>query len=314
MADLTGALGGAATGAKIGSAILPGVGTAVGGILGGLAGLFGGKSKKPAYQPLDISKVIAEARSAAETNYAQSYALEAKYRPGTAALRTTVDSALGDLAGNKTAGLSARDSLLKGLMADNGLNPLLVESSNRILGQLRLGGQLDAETQAAAMTAALSKGGAAGISGSGAARGLVARDLGLTSLSLQRQRQQDALSAGTTLQTNYLNALNAATSIAGQDIQKTGLIGSLIDARALPESGLSPGAIASLYVADNNAKNGVAATNATIDAYTRNSNLQALLGFGSEAAGTIKSAGGLKGILGGLMKTSSVGTNDLGFG
>lgn len=55
--------------------------------------------------------------------------------------------------------------------------------------QQALGGQLDPETQALVTRTALQGGGASGISGSGAQRGAVARDLGLTSMDLQNQRQ-----------------------------------------------------------------------------------------------------------------------------
>lgn len=287
-----GAVSGAATGAKIGFSVGGPVGGAIGGVLGGIAGLFGSKkpsSSAPAYQPLDISKVIEESRAAAKTNFANSIALEQQYRPGTAALRTTTDVALGQLASGYTPGFQARQSILDSLGGNYGTNSLLEESANRILQNLRLGGALGADVQAQAVKAALEKGGAAGISGSGAARGLVARDLGLTSLGLEQQRIAQAQQAGQTMAQLNLQDLATRSGIAlnaaGQDTARTGTLASIIDSRALPGSGLDPGSIAGLYVADNNARNQVNVNSAAISQQQRNSNLNSLLGFGSAVAG-----------------------------
>lgn len=272
------------------------VAIAIGGsaVLGTAASLYSAnkasKDLKAANKPIDIPKVIGEARTAALQNYTESMALESKYRPGTAALRGMTDDALADLFNGNTAGLKARDSLLGELMGSGGTNPLLEQSASRILGQLGLGGQLDPETQAVAMKAALEKGGAAGISGSGAGRGLVARDLGITSLQLMRQRQQDAANMGQMLYGNKLNTLNAVSGIAGQDVQRTGLLANLIDGRALPESGLSPGAIASLYTGDNNAQNQSRSDAAMISANGRNAAINSMLGLGTALA--VAGAGG----------------------
>lgn len=316
MADIlggvTGAASGAAAGAKMGSIFgLPGA--AVGGVIGGIAGLFGSKSSKPAYQPLDLTKIITDAREQAKTNLTNSIALENELRPGTAALRTTTDSALGTLASDSTAGLMARNDLLSSIgtpkvdvtgLGLGSTNPLLQASTARLMEQLGLGGKLDLDTQNAVVQSALERGGTAGISGSGAGRGLVARDVGLTSLGLLNSRIAAAQAAGTnqaqlSLQgdqvklagqqlslNDYLNRLSGASTAAGQDIQKTGLLASIIDSRALPESGLSPDAVASLAVGQNNTLNQVNATGAMINAANRNANLQALLGFGSLAQST----------------------------
>lgn len=242
--------------------------------------------------PLDIAKVISDARETARANLANSIALEQQYRPGTAALRTTVDQSLQNLATGNTPGLQARDSLLSTLGGSFVSNPLLEESANRILGNLRLGGALGPDVQAQAMQAALQKGGAAGISGSGAARGLVARDLGLTSLGLEQQRIQQAQQAGGLLAELGLKDLatrgSLVTNAAGQDISRSNILASIVDARALPESGLSPGAIANLYVGDKNAQDQANMDFAQSQAAARNERLKAMLGFGTMAVGGIK--------------------------
>ncbi len=251
-------------------------------------------------KPLDISQIIADARQNAANNYANSFALESQFRPGSAALRTTADNSLGNLATGNTAGFQARDSLLGQLsgsqISSTGSNPLLEASAASILDSLKLGGALGRDVQTQAAKAALEKGGAAGISGSGAARGLLARDLGLTSMQVLNQRQGQALQAGSTLEgikmqndqlrlNDFLGRIGAAQSAAGQDTQRAGLISQIMDARALPESGLSPGALANLYVGDKNVQDqsnmNLAALKTTTNANTMNS----LLGFGSAAAG-----------------------------
>ncbi len=327
MADIlggaTGALGGAAAGAKIGS-IVPGIGTAVGAVVGGLAGLFSGgkKQSKVTYQPLDIAKIISDARTQAAENYRQSFELERQVNPQQAALRGQTNIALSNLASGNTPGVQASYRLLDQALtgpianAESGTNSLLEESASRILNNLRLGGALGADAQQQAVKAALEKAGTSGISGSGAARGLVARDLGLTSMAVENQRIGQAQQAGAQqaqlglareqlrLQ-DFLGRSGLAQNVAAQDAQRTGLLASIVDARALPEPGLNPGAIASLYVADNNARNQVGTTNAAIAQQQRNQNLNSLLGLGSMAAG-----GGFD-ALSGLFKRpgTSSGTN-----
>lgn len=246
-------------------------------------------------QPLDIAKVIAEARENAAANLQSSIALENTLRPGTAALRTTNDLSLGNMASGNTAGIQARDSLLAGLTEGTfSGNPLLEASTSSILDSLKLGGTLGKDVQAQAVKAALEKGGAAGISGSGAARGLVARDLGLTSMQVLQQRQAQGLQAGVAAESAILGRYGAAAGAAGQDIQRAGLLASIIEGRALPESGLSPGSIANLYVGDKNTQDQVRMDAASASAAQRSSNMNALLGFGTTAMsayGTSKKAG-----------------------
>lgn len=308
MADVIGGVvggaSGAATGAKLGTMIMPGVGTAIGAVAGGLLGLFsGGQSKKKAtYQPLDIAKIISDSRAQAAENYRQSFELERQYNPQQAALRTDTNIALANLASGNTRGVQASYGLLDQAMggpianADAGNNSLLEESASRILNNLKLGGALGADVQQQAVKAALERGGAAGISGSGAARGLVARDLGLTSMAVENQRIGQAQQAGAQqaqirlaqeqlrLQ-DFLGRSGIAQNVAAQDLQRTNLLAGIVDARALPESGLNPGALASLYVAENNARNQVGTTNSMIAQQQRNQDLNSLLGLGSLAAG-----------------------------
>lgn len=277
-------ISGAASGAAAGMAI----GGPWGAAAGGLIGLFSKKPEAPKTQTIDIAKVIADARTAASTNLQQSMALEQQYFPRTSNLRAVNDQSLLDLAQGRTAGFQARDNLISSVGTSRSSNPLLDAASESILGQLRLGGTLGKDVQAQAMQAALEKGGQAGISGSGAGRGLVARDLGLTSLGVLNQRQKAAQDAGVQTATlslqDYLGRLNAASGAAGQDSQRATLLSQLVEGRALPESGLSPSAIANLYVGNTNAANQTATNNAQIAAYQNTQNLNALLGLGTTVA------------------------------
>jgi hypothetical protein len=275
-----------------------GIGSAAAGLAGNLyTSNKNAKALKGAQaKPLDIAQVISDARENAASNYRNSFALESQFRPGTAALRGTVDNALGALDSGRTPGFAARDSLLGGLGESKTSNPLLDASVASIFDNLKLGGTLGRDVQQQAAQAALEKGGAAGISGSGAARGLVARDLGLTSLGLLQQRQAQGLQAGSTMaQLNlqdFLGRMSAAQAAAGQDTQRTSLLASIIDARALPESGLSPGGIANLYVGDKNAQDQQRMNLAQASAARNTQDMNALLGFGTQAAGAYFGAKG----------------------
>lgn len=308
MADISAGLSGAASGAAIGSAV-PVIGTAIGAVVGGLAGLFGGGSKT-SYKPVDISRVIADARTNAAENLKNSISLEQQYLPRTAELRVSTDRALQDMISGHTPGTVARDSLLSQLgqskvnvdgLGSGSSNPLLEAATSRVMARLGLGGRLDADTQNAVTRGALAGAGTSGIAGSGAARGLVARDLGLTSLQLENQRTNDASALGATranlslqgdqlrlagqnltLQ-DFLGRLSAAGTAAGQDNQRAGLLASIIDGRSLPQSGLSPDAIASLQVGNSNAQSQYNLLGSAVKQQNSNSLLQSLLGFGGQA-------------------------------
>jgi hypothetical protein len=247
--------------------------------------------KTDLHTPLDIGKIISDARVNAEQNLANSQSLEAKYLPGTALLRAQSDRALSDQLTGNTDAVKARNGLLGQL---GSANPLLKESASSILASLRQGGKLDPETQNAVMRGALQQSGTAGISGSGAARGLAARDLGLTSLSLLTQRQQAAQQAGATMSSDLIGRTSALNGAISSDVSRVGGIAGLIDARAMPESGLSAGTIADLNVAEMNASDQAAANAAQLKAQARRDKINSILGFatlGGKIGGSIAGAG-----------------------
>jgi hypothetical protein len=262
--------------------------------------------------PLDIDKIISDARLAAAQNYKNSLALEAAQNPGQAAFRNAATQGITDLANagpylaaipgrsgsyNAPAARTYTGQPLQAYTGSEQGNSLLSESADSILQSLRLGGELPADVRSQIARTALQKSGQAGISGSGAARGLVARDIGRTSLDLLTARQQQAMQAGGLLEQIGLGRAQFGLdqSRFGLDVDRFGLqadqfgldqarfglegdrfgleaaqlglaqeqfntnralqLKSLADAYGLPESGLSSGAIASLYVGENNALN-----------------------------------------------------------
>ena len=231
--------------------------------------------------PLDINQLITDARTNAAENYKNSIALEQQYNPAQAALRGQTNLALQNLANDNTAGARARNNLLGDVTGEP--NSLLSQSADSILKQLALGGNLSAETQNAVVRGALQTGGQAGLGGSFAGRGLVARDLGLTSMGLLQQRQAAAQAAGQIMSTDALNRLGAAQNAQNSDAQRAGLLAAAIQGMPLPESGLSAGSIADVTIGQRNTQNQNAATLAGINAKSNTDQINALLGFGSTA-------------------------------
>lgn len=262
-------------------------------VAGGLAGNAltnkGTPSASELHKPLDIDKIISDARTNAEATLKDSLGLEAKYLPGTTALRGQADTAMSAQLSGNTSAIKARDSILGSL---GEANPLLKDSAASILASLKRGGKLDPETQNAVMRGALQNAGSAGIAGSGAGRGLVARDLGLTSLSLLTARQQAAQAAGTALSSDLLGRTNAVTGAVNSDTSRIGGLTGIIDSRALPESGLSANSIADLYVSESNATDQAKSAAAQLASAQRQAKINAILGFASFGAKTTAGAMG----------------------
>lgn len=325
--------------AAAGSAIAVGLGAAEGGAIATAAGSLGGalgrkllsagvnklaggnssgqvNNGQIPYTPLDVNKVITDSRQAASDNYQKSLDLLSTFNPDQAAMNRAATTRATDLVSGSLPSQLARDSILPQLTdaagrvinQSNAANPLLSESADQILADLRSGGALPADVQREIMRSSLSKGGQAGLFGSNAQRGLTAADIGSNSLALRVQRQQAAQGAGSLMeqlgfarQAQNVSNLNAGNSVLG------GLNGALsADSNAilggyqgtlgygLPASGLSPTNIASIYAGNQNAINQNAANQFTLDqqnANVRSGQLNQLLGFGSTLAGGIGKLG-----------------------
>ena len=257
---------------------------------------------------IDIPQLMEDARKNAEENLKASISLERTYQPGTAALRLLGDEGLVNLATGNVSSLNLRDSILA---QAGSTNPLLQASTDSILSQLRLGGKLDAETQAQVTKAALEKGGTAGIAGSGANRGLVARDLGLTSLQLLQSRQQAGLSAGSLLSQDLATRAGLAMNAYGQDSNTALNIASLIDRRAMPDAGINSGSLVDLVVGQNNAQNQAYATRAGIQAQNTNGVTSILSNLIGTAGGLAAGYAGRGGFGSGLDTSTNGAYNDM---
>jgi len=244
----------------------------------GLAGsLIGGNKANKAVnkalanqKTVDIGKLVEDARVNAENTLKTSLNLEQKYLPGQAAARdASTDNFLSQL-DPSGQGAQRREAALQQLFdfSARGGEPTYTGSAtfrsaaDSILADLGLGGQLDADTQSAVMRGALAGAGRAGIGGSEAGRGLVARDLGLTSMQVRNARQQAALQAGQI--ESQLGLAAAQNYLQSLGLQIDATTGQLRDAASIfqmganlprPEGGLSAGDIASAEIAQTNAYN-----------------------------------------------------------
>lgn len=266
---LSGAAAGAALGTKIGGALAGPVGIVGGALLGGLAGIFG--SKKPKYQPIDIGKLAEQARQNAETTLANSVRLEGKYLPGQAAMRLNAENA----AAKYLADISAQDYVGNLLRGAGAATQYLPEGSvaKQILSEAQMGGALTADVQSEVAKAALEGAGQAGLSGSMAGRGRVARDIGISSQALRAQRLAAALGIEQGAAQQYL----AGEELRGRNILQGGIIAANT---RLPDAGLSSGDLASAAIGGQNAANQMAANSAM----SRNQQLMGLFGTALGAA------------------------------
>lgn len=230
------------------------------------------QANKNKAKPINISDVISQAQTQAQNDLQNSINLENQYLPGQSNLRSNSFNLSSAIATGQTSTQQLQNILLgqSGSAQTNPSasvnNPLTMASLGSILQSLNEGGQLDPDTQAQVTQGALQGAGTAGISGSGAGRGLVARDLGLTSLQLLQSRQNQASAAGNaygalglqgqSLQLqDFLGRLGLANSAVGLQDQYSLGLGNLMNNTALPNSGLSAGQVASLAVGNTNILN-----------------------------------------------------------
>lgn len=246
-----------------------------------------------AQKTVDIGKLVADSRVNAEENLKKSLQLEQQYLPGQAAAReATTQQFLNQLdpSGRYAQQREQAVSQLLGFSA-GGAQPtykgseLFQSAADKILADLNLGGQLSADTQNAVVRGALSGAGASGVLGSEAGRGLVARDLGLTSLQLQQARQQAALQAGQ-IQSQlglqqaqqYLQSLGLGVDATTGQLQQAGSLFNMANQQLLPESGLTSSDIANVTVGQTNAQNQAAMQAAGIRAANTSSTIGGITG------------------------------------
>lgn len=258
---------------------------------------------------LNVSKAISDAQTQQANDLQNSINLENQFLPGQAANRSAANSLNQQVATGNTLSQGMQNELLRqagSSITNPGAalnNPLTSAANSSILQSLNMGGQLDPATEQAVTQGALQGAGSAGISGSGAGRGLVARDLGLTSLQLLQSRQQQASAAGNAygalgLQAqglqlqDYLSRVGALSSAVGLQDQYALGFGALMNQTTLPNSGLSGSQVASLDVGNTNIINGAAQQQAANQA----SGTSGLLGSLTSLFGGSGGGGGLAGL------------------
>jgi hypothetical protein len=269
-------------------------------------------SKNGKAQPVNVSKAISDAQTQAANDLQNSINLENQFLPGQAALRANSNALNNSVATGNTYSQQMQQSLLS---QGSGVtsaslsaylnNPLTTAANSSILQSLNQAqaGQLPTGVQAQAAQTALQQGGAAGISGSGAGRGLTARDLGLTQLQYLQSAQGAASAQGNAygalglqqqgLQLQaYLGQLGGVQSAIGLQNQYALGLGNLMNATALPNSGLSGSQVASLDVGNTNIINGANQQQAANQASTNN----AYAGIASGLLGNSNVTSGLAGL------------------
>lgn len=214
-------------------------------------------------KPIDVAKIMSDAREADLKRIEDAKAAEAKYFPGTVELRKQNEAALMRL--GQGIGPNAMREVLNNLTQQKP-NALLQETSESILNDLRQGAALPADVQAQVFRAGLAKSGRAGLSGSEAAQGLVARDLGLTGLALKAKRQEAAANLGNLLENLFLQrqqtAGTLAGNIAGAERADAGLLANYINSQQLPSVGLTGSDLAKLNLGQHEEARNIAVANA----------------------------------------------------
>lgn len=233
---------------------------------------------------IDLNAAQTAAQIIAQQNAANSAALEAQYNPGAAELRAgSLQSLLAELNAQRTE----RDALAAQVAAqagkpltvgaaqqyDSALTRQAVEAASR---DLALGGELPQDVRNLVARNAFARSGSVS-GGLGLGRDISARDLGLTSLDLQRARlaaaaqlggQEAALNAGNANlryqndaqrlaaeqfgRTNLLDSASFMEQVANGDFGRSLAAAQLGQNIAQPLSGLDPGSFVNLAVGNSN--------------------------------------------------------------
>lgn len=264
--------------------------------------------------PLDIPKLIEQARVQDEARLADSLRLEKQYAPENAALRGTVNQALQVQAEQAGKPRDYQAEFLAGLQDTISRAPVGAVGQS-VLDELKLGSALPADVQAQTVKGSLEGATAGGFAGSAAGRGLTGRDLGLTSLAILRDRQNRALGVEDTARKmaaqGYLDTLSLGRQAVGQDRANLLGLASLVEARGLPEAGLSGADIANLAASENNAANQNAVNMAALRYQGKSNMISSILG-GVQGGLTLAGAGAFSG--GGAKLPYLTGSGPFGVG
>ena len=257
---------------------------------------------------VDINAIQKQALDVARQNAKNSAALEAQYNPGAAQLRgASLSGVLANLPRSEQAQQLADSIARQAGQAPTGISydsPLLREAIAKASGDLALGGQLPQDVRNLVARGALAKSGSVS-GGLNLGRDITTRDLGLTTLDLERQRLATAAALGQ--QEAGLGQGNAALSLQAQMAGKSNLFDSAnflsgLDSGdfarqfsaaqlgqniAQPTSGIDPGSIANLAVGNTNALASANQNAAAISVQQSNQRNQLYGQIGGLAAGLV---------------------------
>lgn len=265
---------------------------------------------------VDIGALDARARQIAQQNAIDSANLEAQMTPEVPALRQDANNQVKSQM-NPSGWDDYSQQQLTGL-ANNPVGPaqtpLLRAAIAKAKADLALGGGLSRETQNQVTRQGLAKAGTVG-GGLGLGRDVVARDLGLTSLDLERNRLQAASqlggqelamegqNAGTAFnnRTSLLNAVQMLQGIQGNQFNRAMGAAQFGESIQRPIVGLDPGSVVDLTVGNANNASAASANRANIyGAQGQNwMNMAgqlggaALMSYGNSGAATYPSANNL---------------------
>lgn len=247
-----------------------------------MAGLFGGGGSSaalPQRQTLDVNRLGADVTQADLAAIQAGIGAEERFTPETAELRTSGIQALLQNLGLAQPGLEEISAGLLEQFRTPSEVPQLVGSEllgnvrQQIAEELELGGQLSPEIRNLVFRTSAGKAGNVGVFGGQSGRDIVARDLGLTSIDIRRQRQASAERLGTAEQAINLGQQSLQAQINQQNISNKFSISNLLNQQRQQETnrllniaqfgqgiqrptiGLGGADIANLQVAELNAAN-----------------------------------------------------------
>lgn len=204
-------------------------------------------AQRATVDPAELQRV---AQQAAVDNIRNSLLLEQQFTPQNSQLRNQTLNNLLMGSTRDTAGDTAVAKLAE-LVGKGTGGSLLTDAINQARADLSMGGELPLDVQNAVTRSAIAKAGAVGGGQTGMARALVPRDIGLTSLDLRNQRLSNAANLGqaenqqTAVQANLAQSLQNAGNSQANRLLALFQAGQSLQ---LPESGLSPGDLASIYM------------------------------------------------------------------
>lgn len=247
--------------------------------LAGNANLTGATPVIPPYQPVNVNALQTQATQEAAQNQASSEALQEQLFPGSTASRAAAISSLTNGLNNNYVATPVTAPALQS-------SPLMNAAYANAQSQLALGGALPPSVQAATTLASGEQAGQSGLLGS-SLQAPVAESLGLTSYGLEQQRQQTAATLGQqqlatntgqqALQ-NQVNQFNAqfGASVATQNRAQNLQAASQISSMQLPASGLNPGQLAGVTIANNQSLNAYNQQQAAAQVQQQNTNASLL--------------------------------------